>query len=107
MTYYRDADYDLGERRMEKWVEEMESQYKIPEQTMWSLARYVVLAAPPGGFVTAVLQNDFHGAISRADEENRAAIVEIMECVWNLLPGNCHGDAKAVARWAGEEVGDV
>jgi hypothetical protein len=54
-----------------------------------------------------VLQNDFHGAISRADEENRAAIVEIMECVWNLLPGNCHGDAKTVARWAGEKVGEV
>jgi hypothetical protein len=107
MTYYRDADYDLGERRMEKWVEEMESQYKIPEQTMWSLARYVVLAAPPGGFVTAVLENDLRNAVARADEQNFAALAQIADCVYNLLPGNCHGDAKAIARWAGEKVGEV
>lgn len=107
MTYYRDADYELSERRIEKWVEEMESQFKIPEHTAWSLARYVVLALPPGAFLTAVLQNDLHCAVVRGDDLNRAALAEISACVYNLLPGNCHGDAKAVARWAGEEVGDV
>jgi hypothetical protein len=107
MTYYRDADYELSERRIEKWVEEMESQFDIPDYLAWSLARYVVLALPPGGFLTAVLQNDLHGAVNRADEDSLAALARVSACVYNLLPGNCHGDAKAIARWAGEEVGDV
>lgn len=107
MTYYRDADYELADKRIDYWVEQLTTEFTVPEHTAYSLARYVVLAATPGSFVKAVLCNDLHEAINRADDINRFALADIVAAVWNVLPGDCHGDEKTVSRYNGEEVEDA
>lgn len=42
----------------------------IPERMMGEVENYVKHKIPPGGFLTAVIENDLQGAVGRADYEN-------------------------------------
>lgn len=64
-----------------------------------SLGEYVKYGCPTGGFLRAVLANDFMEAVGRADEESIRDIREIAGYVYNKLLGNCHGSYKTVDRW--------
>lgn len=48
-----------------------ENEYKnIPENIQASISRYVEWRIKPGGFLTAVLNNDLYNATGRADSES-------------------------------------
>ena len=71
----------------------------VRPDTLDSLDRYAKDGIPPGGFLTAVLENDLMGAMGRADLGNRAALREITGYVYNELPHECHGYKGVVAEW--------
>lgn len=46
---------------------------------------------PLGGFLQAVVNNDFSRAVCMADGDNLRAIAKIARYVYNELPAACHG----------------
>lgn len=61
-----------------------------------SLKRYVERGIEPGGFLTAVLENDLMGAMGRADAINRANLHNICRYVYNELPSHIWGSREIV-----------
>ena len=72
----------------------------IPMQMVRPLANYIVLHAPPGGFLEAVLRNDLHLAVSRADEENQHILYLYVAILYNVAPASCWGSNKNYEEWA-------
>lgn len=71
----------------------------IPARTLLAIRRYADDHRQPGGFVTAVLENNLSRAVATADSENAAALFEIMRyCRWEI-PGACWGSPARVAAW--------
>lgn len=78
----------------------------LPERLRGGVQRYLEHRLSPGGFLTAVFENDLMGALGRAGLENQRDIVRIATWVYNEMPGNCWGSVKIVEKWlAGEEGG--
>jgi len=72
---------------------------QIPEHTQGALKRYVEQGLIPGSFLYAVLTNDLHGAIMRADPQNLAAIKDICQYVCWEIPDECRGNSDKVYNW--------
>ena len=72
---------------------------QIPPRTMSGLIAYRDERRPPGGFLRAVLENDLHGALSKADSENLLAMRGIVGWVFWELPSTAWGSQWAVAQW--------
>jgi hypothetical protein len=68
----------------------------IREDLYGAFERYLNHGIMPGGFLTAVLENDLAGAISRADVENYVNLKNIVMYVWNFLPHNAWGSREKV-----------
>jgi hypothetical protein len=60
---------------------------------------YVEHGIPAGGFLTAVLENNFLEAFSRADSSNTERMSDIASFVYNELPIECHGSPEKVTKW--------
>jgi hypothetical protein len=73
---------------------------QIPAYMHNPLTDYVVAGKHPGGFLTAVLENDLLRAVTCADPDNFAAIREWVRLLHNYLPRRCYGSASAVENWA-------
>ena len=73
--------------------------YDVPEHTMEALMRYVNDGIEPGGFLTAVLENDLVGAISRADILNTVHLKDIVMQVYWEIPSSAWGSAEKVKEW--------
>lgn len=68
----------------------------IKIDTKESLIRYRDHGIEPGGFLSAVLENDLMGALGRADSYNRATIFQITQFVYNDMPSISWGSRKIV-----------
>ncbi len=75
------------------------SRIGIPEHTFEALKRYVEHRLPPGGFLEAVLTNNFIETVGRADDQNSEKLKEIAEFVYWELPGSCWGSPEKVREW--------
>ena len=64
-----------------------------------SLQLYVDQGIEPGGFLAAVLENNFMEAAGRADSYNQFHLYDWAKVIYNDVPSGCHGSAKAVAEW--------
>lgn len=64
-----------------------------------TLQRYVINGIEPGGFMFAVLINDFLGAVSRADSFNQKHLHEWARVIYNDVPRQCHGSPELVTAW--------
>lgn len=71
----------------------------LPEHIQGAMQRYVEHRLHPGSFLTAVLSNDFIGAVQRADDINKERLVDIATWVWQELPIACWGSEEKVSRW--------
>jgi hypothetical protein len=73
----------------------------IPRQVMEALRRHGDPAqrGPTGDFVTAVLENDLHNAVGRADHKSLAALSSIVAWVYNEMPAPAWGSPEKVAAW--------
>ena len=72
---------------------------RIPEHCQQGLRDYVERGVPVGGFLTAVLENDFLRSFSTADEVNRKALAHYAHWIYNEAPNGCHGSPKKVTAW--------
>lgn len=70
-----------------------------PEIVKDSLKLYVERRIPPGGFLTAVLENNLFEAFGRADLTNRHALFDITAYIYNKLPSSCWGSPEKVDNW--------
>ena len=71
----------------------------IPSGVINSLVGYVNHRQQPGHFVRAVLENNLFAAMQRADSQSRKALPEIVDFIYDALPGNCYGDPQKVSAW--------
>ena len=69
-----------------------------------SLERYMRHGILPGGFLTAVLQNDLREAVGRADMQNIYLLQEIVGYLYNECPSVCWGSPKKVSDWVDMDV---
>jgi hypothetical protein len=75
-----------------------------PASVIESLQLYVKERVPPGDFLYAVLTNDLRESFGRADEDNRAAMFEIVSYCYNRIPANCWGSRERVQAWLRPEL---
>lgn len=71
----------------------------IPPHMEHGLRDYVIHGLPPGGFLTAILSNDFMGAATRADEANLRSLQGWARFLYNYVPRDCKGSPEAVTQW--------
>lgn len=71
----------------------------VRSDVIQSLDDYVNRGWQPGGFITAVLENNLMEALGRADFYNRESIFEICSYVYNELPLNSWGSREKVSAW--------
>lgn len=71
----------------------------IPERAQKAIDRYVQEHEPPSGFFHAVLANKLKEAVLRADEENRAALADILLYCYFDIPAECWGSPGIVDKW--------
>lgn len=75
------------------------SRYDIPMTVHDGLMRYLQNRVLPGGFLTAVLENDLAAAVLAADKDNLPALPNLVKFIWNELPANAWGSKKHVFDW--------
>ena len=73
--------------------------YNIPDYTREAIDAYVQHRIPVGGFLTAVLTNNLFEAFARADDNNIAAMFDIVRYIYNETPAVCWGSTEAVTKW--------
>lgn len=73
--------------------------FEIPSYMGQGLIDYVEKGVPPGGFLTAVLENDLVGACGKADLNNLKAIPAYAGYLYNKVPSGCWGSPEKVTAW--------
>ena len=71
----------------------------IKENVLISINSYAKEGKPVGDFLYAVLSNDLTSAIFRADLDNRAALYEIVQYIYNEIPADSWGSTEKVEAW--------
>lgn len=71
----------------------------IPGHMVGGIKRYVLNGIPPGGFLTALLSNDFMGAVGKADDDNQRALISWAQFLYNHVPSGCFGSPDAFNKW--------
>ena len=74
----------------------------IKQTTLDALNRYVTLHVPTGDFLRGVLSNNLLESFELADDENLAALHEIVMYIYNEIPSRCWGSPEKVKAWLGE-----
>lgn len=71
----------------------------IPMHCRDGLRLYLTDGIEPGGFLLAVLCNDFKGAAARADHLNRYSLKEYAIFMSNGMPNSAQGSPQKVQEW--------
>lgn len=78
----------------------MEINYNmLPEHMREGARLYIEKGIEPGGFMTAVLENKFVQAFSRADDINLARMKDWASWLYNECPMQARGSERAVKEW--------
>jgi len=77
----------------------MTTYYQIPAHMREALDQYARQKCPVGGFLTALLENNFMEAVGRADHHNLMILPSYAAYIYNEMPHNCHGSPAIVAAW--------
>lgn len=73
--------------------------YPMRQDLYGALERYLNRGIMPGGFLTAVLENDLKGAFGRADQDNAANLRNIVGYCYHHIPSSSWGSRAAVEQW--------
>lgn len=73
--------------------------YVLYDDTMQSIQNYYYHKLEPGGFVYAMLCNDFVGAAMRADSWNKEKLVDYAMWLANRMPPAAWGSKERVDAW--------
>ncbi len=71
----------------------------IPGHMVGAIKLYILEGIQPGGFLSALLSNDFMGAANRADDENGAALMGWARFLYNHVPGGSFGSPARFNAW--------
>lgn len=72
---------------------------KLPEHMRQAMQYYIEHRILPGGFLTAVLENNLRDAVARADHINKNLLAEYVEFLYNDAPSTCWGSPEKVNAW--------
>ena len=72
---------------------------QIPEHMMAGLKRYLENGILPGGFLTAVIENDLFAACDRADDININLIPVYVKYLYTEAPSRAWGYKGAIDKW--------
>lgn len=76
-----------------------ESNEYVPAEVLEALHAWMLHGKRPGGFLTSCLEDDFTGAVLRADPVNRHHLRAIaLHITWEL-PASCWGSKQKVDDW--------
>ena len=73
--------------------------YGIPEGLRPGLERYITQGVQPGGFLTAVLENDLFGAMTKADPLSDETLADICRLIYNEFPSSSWGNPDKIKLW--------
>jgi len=73
--------------------------YAVPDYMRQSVIDYIEKGYMPGEFLYAVLINDLHTAIGRADHNNIGNLPAYVNYLHNHAPRDCWGSKEAVKAW--------
>lgn len=71
----------------------------LPGHLQDGMRRYVEHGVPPGGFLTAVLENDLMEAFKRADSSSQRGMLNIILFMYNEMPMGIYGSPELVKAW--------
>jgi hypothetical protein len=71
----------------------------LPERLQQSLQYYIEHHIQTGGFLNAVLSNDLTEACSRADEDMKYKLYDVIFWLYNEAPSVCWGSPEKVGAW--------
>lgn len=74
--------------------------FSIPDYMRPGLADWIVFGYKPGGFLRAIISNDFMAAAMAADSVNKRALWQYAHFLFNSAPGNSYGP-DALNTWKG------
>lgn len=72
---------------------------KLPEDLRDGVRLWIEEGIYPGGFMTAVVENNLMEAVDRADDTNCRRLVDIVRWWYNYAPGLCWGSKKKAEKW--------
>ena len=72
----------------------------LPSGLRGGVQQWIEEGIQPGGFLSAVIENDLRESLGRAYETNRARIFEIVSFFYNEAPSPCWGSVKNARAWA-------
>lgn len=75
---------------------EPDQYYPMRNDLYGALERYLNHGILPGGFLTAVLENNLMEAFGRADSMNSANLRNIVGYIYNHIPSNAWGSKERV-----------
>lgn len=71
----------------------------IPDYMREGMMNWIERGVLPGGFLTAILSNDFMGACNKADETNSRNLMNYAKFLYNAAPTGSFGGVKEVREW--------
>jgi hypothetical protein len=71
----------------------------IPSHLFDGLERYIKLHLRPGHFLQAVIANDLHEAVSRADAASLLMTTRLCKFLHNYVSSMCWGDREKLDAW--------
>lgn len=77
---------------------------KVPAHIRDPIRLYVETGRPCGGFLTAVMTNDLKGALGSADDQNLAALRDIVGWLYWEAPSPCWGSAEKHKLWKADHA---
>lgn len=72
---------------------------KLPKRLRSGAKRYIEQGIKPGGFLTAVIQNNLKEAVGKADDEMIRVIPSIVGWFYNEAPYDCWGSKNDMRKW--------
>ena len=73
---------------------------KLPKHMQSGAQLYIEKGIMPGGFLTAVLENNLTGAFGRADDINKQAMQTWVEWLTCEIPSTIWGSKEKVSQWS-------
>jgi hypothetical protein len=92
-------DCDMHEKQLES-IKEAYGDYGLPAYMWGALERYLVHGIMPGGFLTAVLENDLVNSLGKADRVNQCMLKEWVGFVYMYVPAQAWGSKECVEEWS-------
>jgi hypothetical protein len=87
------------QRRAHALAEAQSGIHLVPSHLREGIVRYAIDGGHVGHFLTAVVSNDLHEAVSRGDDPSLAGLKGLMQFLYNYAPAPCWGSPAKVAAW--------